>query len=237
MMATRKPRRFNEGDLVSDKEAGLKASAGEKVGLLERLRMGNIDQEGSEAYNRFGAGRGKAERTKANQSTSGAVSPNVYRVDSGPGSLNVEDDSKPSTNVHRVDSGPGKMSSGSTKVTPARKPAVKTTSAPATQAYTRKMGATAEEVAKPYTRKMGATAEEVAKPYTRKMGATAEEMAKPYNYSAYKPRRTPESLSSTRKPGTNTNYENKEATSETFKKGGAVRGWGMARGARKAKIV
>jgi hypothetical protein len=222
MMATRKPRRFNEGDLVSDKEAGLKASAGEKVGLLERLRMGNIDQEGSEAYNRFGAGRGKAERTKANQSTSGAVSPNVYRVDSGPGSLNVEDDSKPSTNVHRVDSGPGKLSARSTKVTPARKPAVKTTSAPATQAYTRKMGATAEEV---------------AKPYTRKMGAPAEEMVKPYNYSAYKPRRTPESLSSTRKPGTNTNYENKEATSETFKKGGAVRGWGMARGARKAKIV
>ncbi len=221
-MATRKPRRFNEGDLVSDKEAGLKASAGEKVGLLERLRMGNIDQEGSEAYNRFGAGRGKAERTKANQSTSGAVSPNVYRVDSGPGSLNVEDDSKPSTNVHRVDSGPGKLSARSTKVTPARKPAVKTTSAPATQAYTRKMGATAEEV---------------AKPYTRKMGAPAEEMVKPYNYSAYKPRRTPESLSSTRKPGTNTNYENKEATSETFKKGGAVRGWGMARGARKAKIV
>ncbi len=52
-----------------------------------------------------------------------------------------------------------------------------------------------------------------------------------------KPRRTPESLSSTRKPGTNVNYENEDATSESFKKGGSVRGWGMARGARKAKIV
>jgi hypothetical protein len=54
--------------------------------------------------------------------------------------------------------------------------------------------------------------------------------------AAYKPRRTPESLSSTRKPGTDVNYENEDATSETFKKGGSVKGWGMARGARKAKI-
>lgn len=53
----------------------------------------------------------------------------------------------------------------------------------------------------------------------------------------YKPRRTPESLTSTSKPGTSTNYENEDATSETFKKGGAVRGWGKARGARAAKIV
>lgn len=59
----------------------------------------------------------------------------------------------------------------------------------------------------------------------------------PPDMSNYKPRRTPESLTTTSKPGTRTNYENDEATSETFKKGGAVRGWGMARGARKAKIV
>ena len=37
-----------------------------------------------------------------------------------------------------------------------------------------------------------------------------------------KPRRTPEPLTSTRKPGTNVNYENEDATSETFKKGGKV---------------
>jgi hypothetical protein len=35
-----------------------------------------------------------------------------------------------------------------------------------------------------------------------------------------KPRRTPEPLTSTRKPGTRVNYENADATSETFKKGG-----------------
>jgi len=121
-MATKKRKRFDQGGLTEaeDKAAGLKASEGEKVGFFERLRMGNIDQEGSEAYNRFGAGRGKAERNKANQSTSGEVSPNVYRVDSGPGAMADED--KPSTDVYRVDSGPGKMSSGVSKPAPARKP-------------------------------------------------------------------------------------------------------------------
>ena len=37
-----------------------------------------------------------------------------------------------------------------------------------------------------------------------------------------KPRRTPEALTETNKPGTATRYENEEATSETFKKGGSV---------------
>ena len=61
-MATKKIKRFQEGG-VSDKDRGLEASKDDKVGFFERLRMGNIDEEGSEAYNRFGAGRGKAERT------------------------------------------------------------------------------------------------------------------------------------------------------------------------------
>jgi len=60
-MATKKPKRFEQGGL-SDKDAGLEASKDDKVGFFERLRMGNIDEEGSEAYNRFGAGRGRAER-------------------------------------------------------------------------------------------------------------------------------------------------------------------------------
>lgn len=61
-MATRKPRRFGEGGETADKEEGLKASKDEKVGFFERMRMGNIDDEKSEAYKRFGAGRGRAER-------------------------------------------------------------------------------------------------------------------------------------------------------------------------------
>ena len=38
------------------------------------------------------------------------------------------------------------------------------------------------------------------------------------------PRRTPEPLTSVRKPGTNTNYENENTSQEVFKKGGAVSG-------------
>ena len=121
-MATKKlkPRRFNEGDLVeaADKAAGLEASKDEKVGFFERLRMGNIDQEGSEAYNRFGAGRAKADRARAESKPS----TNVYRVDSGPGAMGMSDEDKPSTDVYRVDSGPGKMSTGATKVTPTKRP-------------------------------------------------------------------------------------------------------------------
>lgn len=64
-MATKKRKRFNEGGITEaeDKAHGLEASKADKVGFFERLRMGNIDEEGSEAYRRFGAGRGKAERT------------------------------------------------------------------------------------------------------------------------------------------------------------------------------
>lgn len=61
-MTSKKIKRFREGG-VSDKDSGLEASKDDKVGFFERLRMGNIDDEGSEAYRRFGAGRGKAERT------------------------------------------------------------------------------------------------------------------------------------------------------------------------------
>ena len=179
-MATKKRKRFAEGGIseAEDKAAGLKASEGEKVGFFERLRMGNIDQEGSEAYNRFGAGRGKAERSKANQSTSGEVSPNVYRVDSGPGAMADED--KPSTNVYRVDSGPGKMSSGASKPAPIRKPAAPV-STPTKGSSPYRVdsgpGKLNMDADKSYTRRMGATAEELAKPYTRKMGATEDEIA------------------------------------------------------------
>lgn len=67
-MATKKPmkkfKRYDEGGPVEEsmaKQRGLDASNKEApVGFLERIRMGNIDQPGTEAYNRFGAGRGRA---------------------------------------------------------------------------------------------------------------------------------------------------------------------------------
>jgi hypothetical protein len=53
-----KKRKFQDGGDVDDKRRGLEVSAGEKVGFLKRLRMGNIDDPKSEAYRQFGAGRG-----------------------------------------------------------------------------------------------------------------------------------------------------------------------------------
>ena len=63
MIKSKRGRRFDGGGEVSDKEAGLAASNKEApVGFFERLRAGNIDDPTSEAYRRFGAGRGRAER-------------------------------------------------------------------------------------------------------------------------------------------------------------------------------
>jgi hypothetical protein len=56
----KKVKRYQEGGEAEEKRRGLKASEGERVGFLERLRMGNIDDPTSEAYKRFGAGRGRS---------------------------------------------------------------------------------------------------------------------------------------------------------------------------------
>lgn len=48
-------------DEAAMKQAGLEASKSDSVGLFDRLRMGNIDDPSSEAYRRFGAGRGRSE--------------------------------------------------------------------------------------------------------------------------------------------------------------------------------
>ena len=61
------------------KEAGLKASRGDDVGFFQRLRMGNIDDPSSEAYKRFGAGRGRSERNPVNESVSVSGSEPIVR--------------------------------------------------------------------------------------------------------------------------------------------------------------
>lgn len=76
-MATRKPmkkfKRYDDGGSVEEaaaKQRGLDISNKEApVGFFERLRAGNIDQPGTEAYNRFGAGRGRdrGESVSVNQ--------------------------------------------------------------------------------------------------------------------------------------------------------------------------
>jgi hypothetical protein len=67
-MKKKKAKRYQEGGEAEDKKRGLAASNKEgSVGFFERLRMGNIDDPTSEAYKRFGAGRGKAETAKTRQ--------------------------------------------------------------------------------------------------------------------------------------------------------------------------
>jgi hypothetical protein len=69
-MKKKKAKRYQEGGEAEDKKRGLAASNKEgSVGFFERLRMGNIDDPKSEAYKRFGAGRGKAETAKTKAST------------------------------------------------------------------------------------------------------------------------------------------------------------------------
>ena len=63
-MMKKKAKRYQVGGEAEDKRRGLAASKGENVGFFERLRMGNIDDPKSEAYKRFGAGRGQTESAK-----------------------------------------------------------------------------------------------------------------------------------------------------------------------------
>lgn len=60
-MKKRKVKRYQEGGETELKQRGLELSKDDKVGFLERLKMGNIDDPRSEAYRRFGAGRAKMD--------------------------------------------------------------------------------------------------------------------------------------------------------------------------------
>lgn len=62
-----KTKRYADGDLVEEdfKKKGLESSKDDRVGFFERLRMGNIDSPNSEAYKRFGAGRGRMDAERA----------------------------------------------------------------------------------------------------------------------------------------------------------------------------
>jgi hypothetical protein len=164
-MATKKIKRFQEGGM-SDKDRGLEASKDEKVGFFERLRMGNIDDEGSEAYRRFGAGRGKAERTPVETM---AATPATRPTAAAP-----EMDAMEAANARepipvpagpRADMRPGGRPSvnvASSAKPAAAKPASANSPAMQEQSYRRTGGASAEDRAQTYTRRGGATAEDRA---------------------------------------------------------------------------
>jgi len=70
-----KTKRYDEGDLVEAdfKKKGLDSSKDDRVGFFERLRMGNIDSPSSEAYRRYGAGRGRTDADIASRMQDRAV--------------------------------------------------------------------------------------------------------------------------------------------------------------------
>jgi hypothetical protein len=76
---------YNSKEYQDDKARGLKASEDDaKVGFFERLRMGNIDDPNSEAYRRFGAGRGEDERWKARPDDGSSDRAEKARLDQRP---------------------------------------------------------------------------------------------------------------------------------------------------------
>ena len=87
-MKKKKAKRYQEGGEAEDKKRGLAASNKEgSVGFFERLRMGNIDDPKSEAYKRFGAGRGKAEAARTKASTIDQVGEYERRKEASAGPL------------------------------------------------------------------------------------------------------------------------------------------------------
>ena len=211
-MATKKIKRFQEGG-VSDKDRGLEASKDDKVGFFERLRMGNIDDEGSEAYRRFGAGRGKAERTPvetmaATPTTRPTAAAMPERdameeanarepipVPAGPRAEQPKPGGKPRVNAQAAKpSAPAK--SAPAKSSPAKTSAYPMTGAqPTTKTYERKGGATADAKTSAYPMK---GAQPTTKTYERSGGPTADELAN------YKPPAKNQSLASQIPGGSNT---------------------------------
>jgi hypothetical protein len=162
-MATKKRRRFAEGGIseAADKESGLKASKGEKVGFFERLRMGNIDDEKSEAYKRFGAGRGKMERTPVEDAVAAPAPRKVEAMDELE-EANAREPIPVPAGPKAESRKPADRSRVSTQKAKPSAPA-KSSLKMQEQTYRRTSGDSGERKQdKPYTRKSGATAEEKA---------------------------------------------------------------------------
>lgn len=70
-----KTKRYADEGLVEEdfKKKGLESSKDDRVGFFERLRMGNIDSPKSEAYRRYGAGRGRTDADIASRMQDRAV--------------------------------------------------------------------------------------------------------------------------------------------------------------------
>lgn len=137
-MATKKVKRFNDGGISEEqlKAEGLAASKDDKVGFFERLRMGNIDAPDSEAYRRYGAGRGRAARAPVTNQVYDIgyegrdAAPSVANVAEAPFKLSdpyeIRDDSGALSTLRRNEYGEMYDPTGSSAASPAKKTVTKT---------------------------------------------------------------------------------------------------------------
>jgi hypothetical protein len=231
-MATRKPKRFSSGSLTedADKEAGLAASKGYKVGFFERLRMGNIDDEKSEAYNRFGAGRAKADRDMASEAAAMKAvdeyrAPKPATRSAAPSPAVVEDELEAANKREpiQVSAGPRAEPAKSTSKTtskPASSPAPKPTPKPAKEDSKKEM--TEAEAKKQLKLGERPSAAEVSKAKAQ-LNLGNSDRNENYGNEGRGRAKTSPKVEKADKPSVYVNKENKDATNETFKKGGSVR--------------
>jgi len=72
-------------------------------------------------------------------------------------------------------------------------------------------------------KEMSAAKDKAMQDENKPAGYTGQDDRGSFDMSSYKPRREPGALSEVTKPGTNTNYENKDTSDMTYKRGGSVK--------------
>ena len=233
-------KRYEGGGEVEEsaaKQRGLDMSNKEApVGFFERIRMGNIDDPSSEAYKRFGAGRGRAaaeeDAPKPQVVARPPAKPNpIFAAGEEQGKRQPSGDASVAEDYSGARTKP--IITTAEKKPAASKPASKPAEAKpkmdtvSKSSYDGPLRGMRSDMRSSGADKRGETDMSNYKP---RRSSDAPDMSK------YTPRRTPGPLSDVRRPGTNVNYENKDTSDMSYKKGGKVKKYasgGMVSGASK----
>jgi hypothetical protein len=255
-------KRYEGGGEVEEsaaKQRGLDMSNKEApVGFFERIRMGNIDDPSSEAYKRFGAGRGRAapaaEEDRPRPVPRIPPKPNpIFAAGEEQGKRQPSGDASVAEDYSGARTKP--IVTTAEKKPAASKPAAKPAEAKpkmetvSKSSYDGPLRGMRSDTRSSGADKRGETDMSNYKPRrssgsssTDTRGETDMSNYKPRrssdapDMSKYTPRRTPGPLSDVRRPGTNVNYENKDTSDMSYKKGGKVKKYasgGMVSGASK----
>ena len=277
-------KRYEGGGEVEEsaaKQRGLDMSNKEApVGFFERIRMGNIDDPSSEAYKRFGAGRGRAAPAAEEDSPRPVprppAKPNpIFAAGEEQGKRQPSGDASVAEDYSGARTKP--IITTAEKKPAASKPASKPAEAKpkmdtvSKSSYDGPLRGMRSDTRSSGADKRGETDMSNYKPRrssgsssadgrgetdmsnykprrssgsssTDTRGETDMSNYKPRrssdapDMSKYTPRRTPGPLSDVRRPGTNVNYENKDTSDMSYKKGGKVKKYasgGMVSGASK----